>query len=353
VVASEAAAVGALLAGLLYVRTMTDGPGSNVAPAAGRGTSSAGHGPPMMLIAGVVSLVAVLLLGLFVVVLGDDDASPGADTPASTTTIAASSTGPLTTSTVPTFSLPTTGPVVTSAPTTAPTTAPTSAPTTAPTTAPATAAPTSAPSATAPPATAVPGPDGPAFARNPRFSLQVDDLGRPAPEVVAIADGATRICLTWDFFDVPIGIPLRMEWFINGEFSTAFDGVNDVGSLSGVYFACNFDPAGLPSGLHEIEWTADGTVVFRHGWYVGEGSIPIDIEFVNSTSGLELCNVNVSPQAATSFGIPLNLTSVRPGESFVVSVPDGVYDIQATACDGTIVTEEYGIDVLGPMTIPL
>ena len=306
----------------------------------------------MMLIAGVVSLVAVLLLGLFVVVLGDDEgAEPPGSGPAgsgdATTTSTVADQAGATTATVPTTLVPlVSSTVADETPTSA---VPGPSASTTPPTGPPTAAPTTANAA--PTSTEVLGPSGPAFARNPRFSLQVDETGRPAPEVVTIPDGVTHLCLTWDFFDVPLGIPLRMEWYIDGELSTSFDGVNDVGSFSGVYFACNQNPAGLASGLHEIEWTADGTFVFRHGWYVGEGSIPIDVELRNTAGGLDLCDVRVSPQAATSFGIPLNLTPVPAGESFVVSVPDGVYDVQARACDGTIVTEEYGIDVLGPMTI--
>lgn len=310
----------------------------------------------MMLLAGVISLVAVLLLGLFVVVLGDDESAPpdsavggsgGSDTstiePATDTTVASqtASTEPTDpTTSVATTTAPTTAPPTTAAPTTVATTV---APTTAP---PTTAAPTTAAPPTTPPVV----PNGPAFARNPRFSLDVDEFGQPDPEVIAIADGETRICLTWDFFEVPLDIPLRVDWYVNGVFNTGFDGVNDVGALSGTYFACNRNPTGLPSGLHEIEWSADGTVVFRHGWYVGQGSIPMDIEFVNTTE-FNLCDVNVSPQAATSFGIPLNRDPLLPGGSVVVTVPDGVYDVQATACNGTIVDEQYGIDIFGPTTI--
>ena len=300
----------------------------------------------------LVGIAAVVLLGIAALVLtrGDDggDLEPDAsavttDTSPSENTVAGGTVAAAEPTTAPTE------PPVTEAPTTvAPTTA---APTTA---APTTAAPTTAAPTTAAPTTAAPAPaPSPVIATNPRFSLQTNN-GLPDPAIAAVPDGATQLCLTWDYQQFDPGAAFRVRWRIDGtpDEAATFQGTNQ-GSAAGAFFGCITNDAGLVSGIYEAEWSVNDQLVFLHGIYVGGGRSPATIGLQNNTAS-NICGVHWSPLGAGSNGITRNTAPIGPGQFFSTPLATGIYTTRVLDCSGNVLFEERaGTQFTGDITLTL
>ena len=303
------------------------GPTGTTAPASG------GRGRTVGLV--LIGLAAVLLIGIAAVVLGggDDDGDSEPDA-SSEVTVAEGTLEVADPTTPPVTEAPTTVTPTTAAPTTAaPTTA---APTTA---APTTAAPTTAAPTTAAPTTVAPVPPSPVIATNPRFSLQTNN-GFPDPEVFAVPDGATQLCLTWDYQGFDPGAGYVLEWWINGELAPeATDSGINQGAVAGTFFGCLTNPTGVASGIIEVDWSVENRPVFSHGIFVGGGRVPVTVGLQNNT-GSPICGAHWMPLGSRSNGITRNTAPIAPGQFFSIPLATGVYTTRVLDCNGNVIFDE-------------
>lgn len=238
-----------------------------------------------------------------------------------------------------------TAPSTTVPPTTAsPTTAP---PTTVP---PTTAPPTAPPTTTAPPAPA-PATDT-TFALNPRFSLQTTN-GLPDPEIFVVPDGATQLCLTWEYANFPVGAAFELGWTIDGVFdSGSFAQGTNQGGESGEFFGCINNDGGLAPGRYEAGWAVNGAPVFNHSIYVGGGRAPVTIGLQNDTAN-PICFVSWTPVGTPGRGLLRNTAAIDPGERFQTILASGRYATAVGDCDGNIIFSDPDTEFVSDLTLTL
>lgn len=219
------------------------------------------------------------------------------------------------------------------------------------------ATPTTTPPTTAPPPSTDPPPTTPApasgtIALDPRLSVTQTD-GLPDPEIFVVADGTTRLCLTWEYVNFPSGAPFTFGWNINGtvDEGSVSTGTNQ-GPVDGQFFGCITNDAGLAQGLYEAVWNVDGENVFVHAVYVGGGRAPVTIGLQNGTA-VDICAIRWAPVDAVSAGIPLNTAVIAPGERFETVLAAGLYRTVVQDCSGNVIFEDAGTEFSSDLTLTL
>lgn len=99
-------------------------------------------------------------------------------------------------------------------------------------------------------------------------------------------------------------------------------------------------------------WLRIGYGSGRWGWsaarYIDVQPAMASMQVVNETS-TEVCWLYASPTTSSTWGDDRlgPYTTIAPGESFILQIDEGEYDLRAEDCDGNLIDEAYAVTILG------
>ena len=175
---------------------------------------------------------------------------------------------------------------------------------------------------------------------NPTWSTGVTEDGEAIDSLVAAVVGQGELCITWDYENVPVGIPTDAIWLIDGETipEASVLGAENSGDTFGSFFACITNDAGLEPGVYELAWIIEDELVFAEAIIVGDGAIAtIDVENVTE---VPLCVVQFNPTGTATYGLNELSEELQPGEVVTLEVAVGPVDARVIDCDGSIRIED-------------
>ncbi len=176
------------------------------------------------------------------------------------------------------------------------------------------------------------------FATNAIWTTAVEN-DQPVDDLAAAEIGGERLCIVWDFEELPAGAQLESRWFVDGEeFSDLTDQSVHNGGPQGRMFNCITAGEGLLAGVHEFAWLVDGEPVFAEAIHVGDGTAFV-IEVFND-SPVPLCVVQFNPSATLSYGLNEADSTIEPGERREFLVGSGLIDARIIDCNGDIRLED-------------
>lgn len=184
-----------------------------------------------------------------------------------------------------------------------------------------------------------------------QFSGDVVD-NEPGPIAASLPGDSGQICGFFSYENMTTGALWDAIWTVDGELNEGASYVGEVweGEESGTTWVCALGgDEGLASGLWELAVFVDSEEpLISDAIYVGDQYSPTTLEVVNGL-GEEICRLRVSPSDYARWGQDdLGSATLIPGESVVLEVGASTYDLQARTCDGTLLADERGLEVLGP-----
>ena len=177
-------------------------------------------------------------------------------------------------------------------------------------------------------------------ASNPTWSSGVTEDGEAIDSLVAAVAGQGELCVTWDYENVPVGIPTDAIWLIDGETipEASVLGAENSGDTFGSFFACITNDAGLEPGVYELAWIIEEELVFAEAIIVGDGATAtIDVENITE---VPLCVVQFNPTGTATYGLNELSEELLPGDVVTIEVAVGPVDARVIDCDGSIRIED-------------
>lgn len=180
------------------------------------------------------------------------------------------------------------------------------------------------------------------------FSDGVTADDRPTGERKFLDQGSSELCAFWDYSGMADGVSWSAYWFANGELDEGGSFINDTwaGGDSGNWWVCVTSESGLDNGLYELVLEVEGEFLQNDSIFVGGDRSLVDFTLDNSSAG-EICYIQLSPSDAQNWG-PDELGSdeiLESGVQRVFQTASGQYDLRLLDCNGTTLTEEYGLDL--------
>jgi len=180
------------------------------------------------------------------------------------------------------------------------------------------------------------------------FSDGVTEDDKPMQLWYALPGDPTHICAFWDFEHMANGLIWSSYWFVNGELSQE-NSVHDQswgGGKQGNWWVCIFNEAGFHDSLYEIVLEVVGQALISDAVFVG-GNRDLAEYALSNQSSATLCDVLLSPTGALNWGQDeLDPEEViLPGETRVINLATGTYDMRLLNCDGVALLEDYSLEI--------
>lgn len=110
----------------------------------------------------------------------------------------------------------------------------------------------------------------------------------------------------------------------------------------------------MQSGTYDVKVETCNEEVMATAWEIDRG-VTVDVGergvdgrlVLRNDSNADVCVVRISEAAGTEWGADWLGSSemVQPGDARIFYVKAGWYDLQATDCDGTVLVEEFDVDL--------
>lgn len=183
---------------------------------------------------------------------------------------------------------------------------------------------------------------------NLAFSDGVGEDDRPKALWYSLPGGTAELCAFWDYEGMVDGMRWSAYWFVNGQLDEGGSYLDEIwdGARAGNWWVCVLNEQGLEDGLYEIVLEVEGESMLADSIFVGGEHTRIEFTLAND-SAQEVCYVQIAPNEAENWGqdrLKIDET-LQPGSEAVFQFASGVYDMLLSACDGTPMLEEYGIDM--------
>jgi hypothetical protein len=110
----------------------------------------------------------------------------------------------------------------------------------------------------------------------------------------------------------------------------------------------------MPSGTYDLQVETCNEEVMATAWEIDRG-LTVNVGergaegrlVLRNDSDSDVCVVRISASSGTEWGTDWlgSSETVDPGNARIFYVKAGWYDLQATGCDGTVLVEEYDVDL--------
>jgi S1-C subfamily serine protease len=180
------------------------------------------------------------------------------------------------------------------------------------------------------------------------FADGVTEDDRPSQIWYALPGGANEVCGFWSYEGMADGVTWSAYWFVDGELNEGGSNLGDtwVGGVTGDWWVCIYNDAGLADGLYELVLEVEGEALISDSVFVGGDQALVDFT-VENQAGVAITYVFLSPSIAQNWGQdelgPDEI--IPPGGSRAFVVPSGTYDLLMQDSEFDTLAEEYGLDL--------
>ncbi len=179
---------------------------------------------------------------------------------------------------------------------------------------------------------------------NPRFSS-----GQENNEPTSVADsfqaGVTNLCLFVDWDGMPEEVVWDAVWEFNGSPIPQLGHYEEVwkhGDQGRNFWICAEDSDGHDPGVYEVGLFLDGTLAFAEGVVVSPTELKRhEVTWLNESDQV-ICRLAVNPLSRSGQAGVNELENgqqIAAGSSVTMTLPEGLYAVEARDCDGTVLAD--------------
>lgn len=190
---------------------------------------------------------------------------------------------------------------------------------------------------------------------NPRFSDGQTD-NEPVDVARSFVDGVTSLCLFVDWDGMPENVMWDAVWEFNGSPIPQLGHYEEVWEHGGAgrnFWICAEDADGHDAGVYEVGLFIDGNLAFAEGVVVAPRALANhEVTWVNNSDRV-VCQLAVNP-LSRSGQVGVNELAegqrIGAGASLTITLPEGLYAVEARDCDGTVLADhpDGGVQVPDP-----